>query len=359
MCANRAGANLESCYNPQRGFGSLIALDLIRKRARRRIAGSVLLSLFLVGLAGCSGGDKKVVWRDAFDTSSAGTLSSVWGSGPSDVFMVGGTENQAEIYHFDGEAWSPMPDIPDVSLLVWVFGFGPNDVFAVGLDGAMVHYDGSDWTSIDPGTTADLWGIWGATNTDLWIVGGSVSAGDPVILHYDGSDFETHELAESENPLGVHSLFKVFGIGDALLAVGQRGLVIEYDGSSWKRLPAGEDADDDFISLWGTSDDNIVMVGGRSSARIAHYDGSTVTTVKPEGVGGLNAVFMEEADSAHVGGVPGYVAEVDVPGLEVRDQVPTADVIHALWGDGAGRVFAVGGLFSPPYRGIALVRTEE
>ena len=33
-----------------------------------------------------------VTWSEAFDTSAAGSLSGVWGTGPDDVFIVGGTE---------------------------------------------------------------------------------------------------------------------------------------------------------------------------------------------------------------------------------------------------------------------------
>ncbi|HRX86965.1 MAG TPA: hypothetical protein P5572_18230, partial [Phycisphaerae bacterium] len=61
------------------------------------------------------------VWNTAFDASELGALSSVWGSGPDDVFVVGGTFDQAEIYHFDGTTWRTMP-APVVPLLVWVFG---------------------------------------------------------------------------------------------------------------------------------------------------------------------------------------------------------------------------------------------
>jgi photosystem II stability/assembly factor-like uncharacterized protein len=156
----------------------------------------------------------------------------------------------------------------------------------------------------------------------------------------------------------VNSLFKVWGIGGKTFAVGQQGLLLEYDGQDWLRVPAGAEADADFISLWGTSADNIVVVGGRGNGRIATYNGTEWTTIAPGGVGGLNAVFMEEPGSALVGGLPGYVGSFDPATKEVTPEPVFTDLdVHAMWGDGMGRVYAVGGNFMAPHRGVAWVRT--
>ena len=84
------------------------------------------------------------------------------------------------------------------------------------------------------------------------------------------------------------ALFKVWGIGSKVFAVGEDGLIVEYDATNnlWFQVPGGPNADQDFVSLWGTSENNIVAVGWRSGARISEYDGSNWTTLKPSGVGG-------------------------------------------------------------------------
>lgn len=292
-------------------------------------------------------------WALAFDASNVGALSGVWGSGPNDVFVVGGRTSQGEIYHFDGTTWRAM-DVPSVSLLVWVYGFGPNDVYAVGLAGGAVHYDGTSWKKLSTGTGEELWGIWGASPNDIWIVGGTVGTGDPVLMHYDGQSFTN--VPVPANDRGATSIFKVWGDGTKVIAVGEKGLIIEYDGNSWKQVPAGANADDDFVSLWGTSPSNIVAVGGRATARIGRYDGTGWTTFKPGGAG-LNACFMDNPDFAVIGGVGGYVGRFE-PGATapINEVSPTDFDVHAIWGDGSGRYFAVGGVFSPPYRGVALIR---
>jgi hypothetical protein len=298
-------------------------------------------------------------WEPAFDTSNAGSLSGVWGSGPDDVFIVGGTDAGGEIYHYDGATWSEM-DVPDVPLLVWVYGFGPDDVYAVGVAGGMVHYDGASWSTVDTGATEDLWGVFGFTPNDLWIVGGDPFENDPLILRYDGSDFTPYPVPSSENPQGAKSLFKVWGIDGDLYAVGQKGLILTFDGSDWTAMPAGAQADQDFVSLWGTRSDHIVSVGGRGNARIAIFDGSGWETQAPDALGGLNAVHMVEDDLAIIGGILGFAGRFVPSTGEVVNEADglTKLDIHAIWGDGGGTHWAVGGTFlDANHEGVALKRT--
>ncbi len=317
-----------------------------------------------VSSAGCPGEEgpepepapEGVVWEEAFDTTGAGSMSGVWGSAPDDVFVVGGDEARGVVFHFDGAAWTPM-EIPEVPLLVWVFGFGPSDVYAVGVGGGAIHYDGEAWSRLETGTETDLWGVFGFAPDDIWVVGGDVFEGEPVLLHFDGQGFEPVALAPEQNPQGVSAIFKVFGIDGRLFAVGQRGLILELVGGQWTRQGAGAEANEDFVSLWGTSQDNIVAVGGRSNARIARFDGQTWRTLAPSGLGGLNAVFMTKEDEAVIGGVFGFGGVFALGDEVVTSEDTTAALdLHAIWGDGAGRFYAVGGNFRPPFKGVALVR---
>ena len=311
-----------------------------------------------------------VTWSEAFDTSTTGSLSGVWGTGPDDVFVVGGVEAQGEIYHFDGTEWSPMTVPAGQGLLVWSYGFAPDNVYSVGVNGAMVHFDGTAWSAIETGTEQDLWGIFGTADDDLWIVGGDPDTddcGDPDIdgeqaclWHFDGKTLTPHALAKGVNDRGATSIFKVWGIGDLLFAVGQKGLILQYDGAQWSRISGGAEANDDFVSLWGPSADEIVAVGGRGNARIATWDGSAFETTSPSGIGGLNAVFMTEADEAIVGGIYGWVGNFTPSTGELTEEgILTTVDIHAIWGDGAGRFYAVGGNFIEPHVGAAFVRTIE
>ncbi len=358
---------------PQLGAGNLTASTLASAAMFSvpppRPLGSALLATGLLvsaALAGCNTTATEAEpasWAEAFDTSMAGALSSVWGSGPSDVWVVGGvgeggTEPGAEIYHYDGDAWTEV-QAPDVGLLVWVFGWGPGAAMAVGLDGGVAGWDGSTWTAMDSGVDADLWGVWGRTPDDVWIVGGDLDGPEPTLLHFDGTSFTPSTLAPEDNERGARSLFKVWGIGDTIFAVGEHGIVVRLVGEAWKAVGAGPKADDDFVSLWGDSEDRIVAVGGRSNARISTWDGAAWTTVAPGGFPGMNAIFMGQSGTTVIGGVTGFVGTVDpsTGAITSEEGLDTVDV-HAIWGDGEGRYYAVGGLFAAPWdRGIAWVRT--
>ncbi len=296
------------------------------------------------------------IWTRAFDVTGVGALSSVWGSGPDDVFIVGGQPDQAEIYHFDGTAWRAMR-VPRVPLLVWVYGFGPDDVYAVGLEGAAVHFDGEKWTRLDTGTNGSLWGVWGASPDDVWIVGED-GIDRPIILHYDGRSIIS--VLPPANDRNASALYKVWGAGGKVFAVGDNGLIIEYQNGRWSQVPAGANADDDFVSLWGDGAQPIVAVGGRAGGRVGTYDGENWTTLKPNGVPGLNGVFMDDPNLALFGGVRGYIGRFDLRTLDlIHESLDETLDIHAVWGDGAGRYYAVGGRFTAPFGGLALVRTID
>ena len=296
-------------------------------------------------------------WATAFDTTNAGSLSSVWGSGPQDVFVAGGGPD-GKVFHYDGTTWTPM-STPAVPLLVWVHGFSSSDVFAVGVGGGAIHYNGTTWTTLDTGVTDDLWGVFGFTPNDLWVVGGSVIQGDPVLLHYDGTAFSRVSVPAAINPVHATALFKVWGVGGKVFAVGQGGLILEYASGSWSHVSAGAQANADFVSLWGTGPSNIVAVGGRGNARIARHDGNTWTTMAPVGVGGINGVFMGSGSEALMVGVNGWAGTYNPSSQALAQEATgTSFDLHAVWEDGHGKAYAVGGNFLAPHRGVALVRTQ-
>jgi hypothetical protein len=327
------------------------AHDLQNGPSVRRIAAGLSLMLGACGEPEPAGPE----WSEAFDAAGAGAMSSVWGAAPDDVWVVGGEPGRGTAFHFDGSTWTEEANLPEGSgLLVWAYGFGADDVWAVGTGGTIVRYDGTSWTSVESGTDEDLWGVFGFTPDDVWIVGGDPQTGDPLMYHWNGTELETGTLAEEQNPLGAKSLFKVWGIDGRLWAVGQGGTILELVDDVWTWVPAGEEANDDFVSLWGTSADNVVAVGGRSLSRIATFDGTSWTTTVPEGVPGLNAVYMD-GQGTYIGGLQGWVGTFDG---ETHEEAPTTTHdIHAAWGDGAGTTYMVGGRFFDPYEGVALQRT--
>lgn len=302
-----------------------------------------------------SGVARSGVWAQVFDAATLGGLSAVWGSGADDVFVAGGDSEQGVIQHFDGQDWQAMT-IPNVPRLTGLHGFGSADVFAVGEGGAVLHYDGIDWRELDAGTDRNLKGVWGATRDDLWIVGGDIDSGSPILLNFNGIGFA--EVAVPDNDRDAFALFAVWGFGSRIFAVGSDGLIIERAGGAWRQAPTGPAADDDFLAISGTSETNMVVVGGRREGRISVYDGVRWRTQLAFGIEGLNGVHMIAASQAIIGGGAGYLGDFDpLTNTLAREASGTDLSLQAIWGDGSGGFYAVGGSDTRAAGGVVLMRT--
>ncbi len=56
--------------------------------------------------------------------------------------------------------------------MLWgIWGSSYKDIYVVGGSGGIIHYDGTAWTAITSPTTNNLSGIWGACANDIFAVG--------------------------------------------------------------------------------------------------------------------------------------------------------------------------------------------
>lgn len=307
--------------------------------------------LLPLALAACA---PPATWTDA-DLPDGVSWSTVWGTSSEDVWVGGGDADGARLVHFDGATWDEAT-LPEAGLVAWVHGTATDDVWAACRGGDVLHFDGEAWAAVESGTDDDLWGVCG-TEQERWFVGGTVDAGDPLLLHHDGSTFTPSRPTGDANPKQATSVFKVWGAGTTVFAVGQHGAVWRQRGAAWEAVSAGPDADEDLIALWGTSDDRIYAVGGRNTPRTAAWDGSTWSTDKPPPaeVRPLSAVFARGEDEVLVGGLYGYLATW-TPSQGTFEAFPVAtDVgIHATWCAQDAACFAVAGTFTTPHRGAVL-----
>jgi hypothetical protein len=51
------------------------------------------------------------------------------------------------------------------------WGASSRDVYAVGSGGAIIHYDGIEWSPLTSGTDLRLFSIWGTPSGDVFVVG--------------------------------------------------------------------------------------------------------------------------------------------------------------------------------------------
>ncbi len=115
-------------------------------------------------------------WTTRYNwTSDCWIGNSVWGTSPSDLWVVG----RRCISHYDGTSWTKV-HYPS-SWLYNVIGSSSNDVWAFGSDGLVMHYDGLTWEKVDVPTAEYVNGAWITEQGELFVVG---AAG--TILWFDG-----------------------------------------------------------------------------------------------------------------------------------------------------------------------------
>ena len=125
-------------------------------------------------------------WTQVPISFSSFSISSIYGSSPTDVWLKGETD----LAHYNGFNVT-IVDIGNSNILRKMFGFSANNIYLCGNNGTLMHYDGSNWSSISsPYGSFDFWSMWGLSSSDLYFCGGDTYY--PYtnrIIHYDGVTF--------------------------------------------------------------------------------------------------------------------------------------------------------------------------
>jgi hypothetical protein len=149
-------------------------------------------------------------WKATTSTLTSALLHGVWGSGRNDVWAVG---LQGAALRYDGAQWKAWASFAGNVHAIW--GSGASDVWAVGAGGSVYHFDGSTWstkTAIQP-----LWGVWGS-GQDVWVVG-------------DNSDIErlVGGVFKPEPAGGSKPLYGIWGSSTTdIWVVGMQGEMFRY-----------------------------------------------------------------------------------------------------------------------------------
>ncbi|AKU94857.1 Type IV fimbrial biogenesis protein PilY1 [Labilithrix luteola] len=251
--------------------------------------------------------------------------------------------------------------------LTSVWGSSANDVWAVGSAGAIVRWDGTQWSKIDSGRKETLRAVWGSSAHDIWIV-----AADNVILHGNGfqSGTATFGLTGPLDPTDPTNrmggvLNAVWGSGpDAVFVGGDRTIFIGPD-SMWRYRGPDSGTDSDWSAastfcreppclavnaIWGTSANDVWVAGPSGGMR--HSKG-------PVGSGGaeewsivkstltqadLRALWGTSSDDVWVVGDQGTIRHWTNDSKQ-RWQIvssPTTRDLRAVWGSSAKDIWAVG-----------------
>ncbi len=182
-----------------------------------------------------------VPWENMFlgKRTDRVAIRSFWGSGPDDVWAVGGNDEivfdedgsqsvltRGRAFHTTGSDGGDVPswtehDTQSNAILHAVWGTKGGDVWAVGRQGTIrrVRSGADRWEAVASPTNEHLRGLWGAASDDIWAVG---DAG--TVLHFDGTAWA---ISTAVFPAGPRpDLHAIWGSGsDDVWAVGDRGVL--------------------------------------------------------------------------------------------------------------------------------------
>lgn len=302
-------------------------------------------------------------------------LDDVWGSGPDDVWIAGATAfGDMALLHFDGAAWSnvgssaPGPE----RYLSAVWGTGPDDVWAGGEAGAVIHFDGEDWSdNAPPSLVSPIRDIFGSGSDDVWVLV------DSAAWHYDGDSW-----SDKSTGLAITSLQRLGagwanGPGDAWLtqinaqsawhfdgvswssvampwtingaqaiqgtgptdvwSISFSGEIAHYDGVAWSNQTARMTTATPF-AVWGSTHDDIwAATGGRG---MLHYDGTTWSEADNL-TQHLRGMWGSAEDDVWAVGSSGAVVHYDGSSWTVVPHGLTTADLGDVWGSGPDDVWAV------------------
>jgi hypothetical protein len=157
--------------------------------------------------------------------SSNTSYNAMWATSPS--FIVGGGDGGIDL--FNGTSWSLMRgDVYRSISTIW--GSGPTDIWAVGSPNTFLRFRGAAWEQWPSVSTATATGIWGVARDTAWAV---FNNGD--IMRFNGTAWQT--IFRTRTPLNA-----IHGSGARhLIAVGTEGRVWVYGGRLWQQEDSGID----------------------------------------------------------------------------------------------------------------------
>lgn len=306
--------------------------------------------MLLFALLACTGdkpddtGPAPASWSLLADGTDAAFLS-IWGSGVEDVWAVGADAGSGPVVvRYDGAAWTALPT-GTTGDLWWVASTSADTLWMGGEAGRVLRYSRAANTfteaTLDPAIT--VFGVWGASDDEVWAVGGDVNVGSDgaQVWRWDGAAWGRVELpAEAAAAVAI---YKVWGRSATdVYAVGTGGVGLRWDGAAWTTLATGTDRN--LFTVHGTATEEIA-VGGQFSGTVVAGAGAwtdQTPTLAPQ----LNGVYAGGPSPVAVGATGAvYVREGSTWVQDPRGAVTARD-LHAVWVDPDGGIWTVGGKLS-------------
>lgn len=256
-------------------------------------------------------------------------VSDIWGASDTDVFAV---SEEGAIYHYDGTQWELQLHLNQGMYSVW--GSGNNLAFVAGANGIVFQRLDGVWSQSACPTSKNLHDLWGSSDTSVYAVGDSGT-----ILQWTGSaNAMTGCWEKMQCPVG-DSLYSIWGSSETdIYAVGV-GIILHYDGSTWSEVESVPAVG--YKAVWGSSDHDVYA---RGPGVILHFDGLEwqAHSLSSEYDWFLNAALWGTSESSvYSPASGGVILHFDGAEWSTLEDAPFGG-FAAIWGTSDTSFFAVG-----------------
>lgn len=240
---------------------------------------------------------ERVYFKDSQGQSFLAPMKSIFAFNANDVWI-----GLDQIINWDGVIYKSV-ELPDVVFQSWInkiWGSSNSDLYVVGNNGNIAHFNGSNWTKIESGTTSIIGDAWGISNDGISTVYCTVSSffepqKDRKILKIVNSEVDS--ISWKENKL----LYSCWTNGNNYLYVCGSG-VYQNKSGQWQQenLPSVS-----MNMVRGNAINDIFIIGDFGLA--AHFNGSS-WQVYNDGFGDIWGLAFQQNLVAFVGQKNGYGA---------------------------------------------------
>lgn len=281
-----------------------------------------------------------------------GALLSLTGRARDDVWTVGGDDGSGPmVLHLDGESWVWVD--PESAGDLWWVWLGETRVWTVGAGGRVLQLDPVDHVKVveeSLGAEITLFGVWGASEDEVWVVGGdtNVTSNGAFVARYRPAEGWDLPPLPAEAAAQV-AVYKVWGrAADEVYAVGTGGVILRWDGLAWTSMSSPTDRT--LFTVTGT-EERLYAVGSSGTGLILQNDGVSWTDVTPEFAPQQNGVSARAGCPAASVGLQTVLLR-EQGGVWAEDPRGVARIgsdFHAVWVDeGCGAWGAGGNIMSFP-----------
>ncbi|MFQ6047549.1 MAG: Ig-like domain-containing protein, partial [Gemmatimonadales bacterium] len=229
-------------------------------------------------------------------------MSDIWGTGPSDIWVVG--QDGSTVLHRGSSGWQERTTDPGVINLWAIWGSDSNLVWVAGTNDELLRYDGAAWTAVATPSVPTFAHMWGADSNALWVVGDF-----GVMLRYSGV-VDTVQRVTAHHLWGVWGTFSqdVWAVGDSgTILRGVRGATISLTPTQDTLTALGQTVQlaaqlldgaanpvTDVSFTWSSSEPGLATVDSTGLVTAVANGTVTVTASVPGGASASATVVVEQ-----------------------------------------------------------------